>query len=566
MRALRRFSLERTQWTLAAFIGQRCSAELLPASWVERITQARRTLAEVARRQQSPLDWAELVPRLLEKFHFAGSRSLTSAEFQAFHRWELAIDSCASLGFDGRRISWKDFLSQLGRTLNETLFAPESHDAPIQIAGPAESAGLSADAIWFLGADEDAWPAAGGTNPLLPVEIQRDSGMPHATPQLDWELARSITNRLLASAREIHFSYAKQNETAEARPSRLIVQIAGQAKELAPDLVAPAGDGPLTVTFEDFSRIPFPQGKVSGGAAVLTTQSQCPFKAFATARLAAQGWDPAEAGLTPSQRGTLLHSVLHAVWAGPPNGIRSHAELVSLGDRNAFVAGHVKRALARELRPHQRELMPRRYLELEELRLTGLVTEWLSYEAARVEFDVADTEVKRTVQIEGLTLDLRLDRIDRLSDGSELVVDYKSGNVSPSCWDTPRPDDVQLPLYAGFALNKDEALGGLAFAKLRAGDLAFAGRVRDAAATLLPGLKGVNSLVKNPLTDEQLSEWRDCIEQLARDFVAGHAEVDPHEYPKTCERCGLQTLCRIQEHRAQLETDDDLEDQGADDE
>jgi probable DNA repair protein len=558
IRTLRRFSLERTQWTLAAFIGQRCAAELLPAPWVERITQAQRTLADFARRLQSPLDWAELVPRLLEELHFAGARPLTSAEFQALRRWQLTLESCGSLGFDGRRISWKDFLSQLARTLNETLFAPESHDAPIQIAGPAESAGLSADAVWFLGADEDSWPAGGTTHPLLPVEIQLDAGMPHATPQLDWELARSITNRLLESAREVHFSFAKQNEAAEARPSRLIVQIAGEAKELAPDLIAPACENPLTVTFQDFSRISFPPGKVAGGAAVLTAQTQCSFKAFATARLAAQRWQPAEAGLTASQRGLLLHSVLHAVWAGPPDGIRSHAELLSLADRHAFVADHVQRALARELRPHQRELMPRRYLELEELRLTALVTEWLNFEATRVEFQIAEIEVKRTVHIEGLTLDLRLDRIDGLSDGTELVVDYKTGNVAPSSWDLPRPDDVQLPLYAGFALDHErELLGGLVFAKVRAGDISFAGRVGNAAATLLTGLKSLNSLVKNPLTAEQVLAWRDCIEQLARDFVAGHAEVDPREYPKTCERCGLQTLCRIQEHRAQLEAEDE---------
>jgi probable DNA repair protein len=558
MRALRRFSLERTQWNLAAFIGQRCATETLPAQWVERIAQAQRTLAEFARCPQSPLDWAELVPQLLEELHFAGARPLTSAEFQALHRWQLAVESCGSLGFDGRRVSWKDFLSQLGRTLDETLFAPESHDAPIQIAGPAESAGLSADADWFMGADENSWPAGGTTHPLLPVEIQSDAGMPHATPQLDWELARSITNRLLESAREVHFSYAKQNEATEARPSRLIVQIAGEAKELTPDLAAFACEDPLTVTFQDFSQIPFPPGRVAGGAAVLTAQSQCPFKAFATARLAAQVWKPAEAGLTTSQRGLLLHSVLHAVWAGPPNGIRSHAELLSLDDRHAFAAGHVQRAWARELRQHQRELMPRRYLELEELRLTGLVTEWLNYEAARAEFQVAETELKRTVHIEGLTLDLRLDRIDRLSDGTELVVDYKTGNISPSCWDLPRPDDVQLPLYAGFALDHEhELLGGLVFAKVRAGDVSFAGRVGDAAVTLSLGLKNGSSLVRNPLTAEQVLAWRDCIEQLARDFVAGHAEVDPREYPKTCERCGLQTLCRIQEHRAQLEAEDE---------
>lgn len=556
MRALRRFSLERTRWILAAFIDQRCAATLLPAPWIERITKAQRTLAEFARRLQSPLDWAELVPRLLEEVFFATARPLTSAEFQALHRWQLAVESCGSLGFDGRRISWKDFLSQLGRTLDETLFAPESHDAPIQIAGPAESAGLSADGIWFLGADEDSWPAAGTTHSLLPVEIQRDSGMPHATAQLDWELARSVTNRLLGSASEVHFSYAKQNETAEVRPSKLIVQIAGEAKDLTPDLLEPACEGPLTVTFQDFSRIPFPPGKVAGGATVLTAQSQCPFKAFATARLAAQRWEPADAGLTPSQRGLLLHSVLHSVWAGPPDGIRSHAELLNVGDRKAFVAGHVQRALAEQLRPHQRELMPRRYLELEKLRLTGLVTEWLNYEAARVEFQVVETEVKRTVQIDGLTLDLRLDRIDRLCDGSELVVDYKSGDVSPSCWDLPRPDDVQLPLYAGFALNSDDALGGLVFAKVRAGDMEFAGQVLDPSNTLLTALKGTSSLMKNKLTPDQLLDWRNCIEQLAKDFIAGNAEVDPRDCPKTCERCGLHTLCRIQERDALLEIED----------
>jgi probable DNA repair protein len=558
MRTLRRFSLERTQWTLAAFLAQRCASELLPAPWVERITAVQRLLAGFARRPQSPLDWAELVPRLLDELSFACAAPLSSAEYQALRRWQLAVESCGSLGFDGRRISWKEFLSQMGRTLDETLFAPESHNAPIQIAGPAESAGLTADAVWFLGADEDSWPPRGTMHPLLPIEIQREAGMPHATPQLDWELAEAITNRILASAAEIHFSFAKQNETADARPSRLITKLAGDAEELTPDLTAPAAQPPLTVAFQDSSRIPFAPSKVSGGSSVLTAQSQCPFKAFATARLAAQDWKPAEAGLTASQRGSLLHAVLHAIWAGPPDGIRTHADLVSLNDRKAFVAAHVQRALARELRPHLREVMPRRYLELEEMRLTELVTQWLEYEAARIEFEVAETEAKRTIHLAGLTLDLRLDRVDRLKDGSQLVIDYKSGNVSPSSWDLPRPDDVQLPLYAGFALKSDEVLGGLVFAKIRAGDQGFAGRVGDAAATLFSELKGYNPLVRYPFTVEQLLDWRDCIERLAKDFLSGKAEVNPRDpVEETCKRCGLQTLCRIHENEAQLEADDD---------
>jgi probable DNA repair protein len=553
MRALRQRGLERTRWTLDAFVDQRLASSMVPAAWVQRVLQARRLLQAASHRPQSPIEWAELVPELLNAIGFARTRPLSSAEFQATRRWQQALETCGSLGFDGRRMSWTEFLSQLDRTLNETLFAPESRDAHLQIAGPAESAGLTADAVWFLGANEEAWPATGPLHPLLPPDVQREAGMPHAAPQLDWDLAQAITMRLLASAPEVHFSFARQTAETEMRPSRLAVQFAGQPKALPDELCLAGTSTPQTVLFEDFSRVPFPAGKAEGGSSVLTSQSQCPFKAFATARLAARGWNPAEAGLTPSQRGQLLHAVLHSVWSGPPDGIRTSNELQSLSDRRSFVAGHVGTVLQKEMPRAAREQMPRRYLELEEQRLIRLVTEWLEYEAARVPFSVAATEVDRTIELTGLALRLRLDRIDELNDGSMLVIDYKTGNVAPSAWDPPRPDDVQLPLYAGFALEDEELLGGLVFAKVRPGELAFAGRVGDAAATLFPGLAKSNALMRNPLTAEMLLDWRDCIEQLTENFLAGNADVDPREYPKTCERCDLQSLCRIQEHQVEFE-------------
>jgi ATP-dependent helicase/DNAse subunit B len=182
------------------------------------------------------------------------------------------------------------------------------------------------------------------------------------------------------------------------------------------------------------------------------------------------------------------------------------------------------------------------------------------YETTRIAFEVAETEAGRTVHLAGLTLDLRLDRVDRLNDGSLLVIDYKSGNVLPSLWDLPRPADVQLPLYAGFAIDREkEALGGLVFAKLRSGNQELTGRLFDPSATLFAGLKGTSPLMKHKLELEQLIDWRDCIEQLARDFVDGRAEVDPREYPKTCEHCGLESLCRIQEHQGLLESEDNAE-------
>ncbi len=565
MRALRRRGLERTHWRLEDFSRQR-PGQALPESWVARMAQAAQRLKEFhsssAAARATPIEWAELVPQLLQTIGWPGRRALSSTEFQVTRRWQELLDECASLGFDGRRVGWRDFLQAIERTMNETLFAPESEDAPILIAGPAESAGLTADAVWVLGASEDAWPPSGSAHPLLPLDVQRTAEMPHASAQLDWHLAMAVTDRLLASTAEIHFSFARQTGGIEARPSRLIMKVAGAAQNVPPELTAHPEPDALTLLFEDRSRIPFPGGEVAGGSTVLTAQSQCPFKAFAVARLGARKWERAEPGLTAAQRGQLLHAVLHAVWSGPPEGIRSQAELRELTDLRAFVDKRVRAVLREEMPTGARESMPRRYLELEQIRLTQLVTEWLRYEAARAPFVVEDTEVEGELMVAGLELRLRLDRVDRLGDGTVLVVDYKTGNVSQKSWEMPRPDDVQLPLYAGFALDREkEPLGGLVFAKIRAGEQqCFAGRMFDAEARLLPGLGNRSALVKRPLTIEDLIEWRNYIEQMARDFLEGRADINPREYPTTCEQCGLQTLCRVHEYRAQREKEmDDAE-------
>lgn len=564
MRAIRQRNAQRTQWSFADCLRQGSRA-YLPAFWVARITQAQRRLNEFARRVQPPLAWAEIVPQLLHLAGWPGGRPLSSLEFQALERWQQTLDESASLGFDGRRITWNEYLDTLERVVNETLFSPQSENAPILIAGPAESAGLAADAVWFLGADENAWPPNGATHPLLPLAVQREATMPHSTAQADWDVAEAATQRLLSAAAEVHFSYARQTAGVGARPSRLIVQFAGQPRPFDADFLPSPLEPPITIPFVDASQVPFPPGNAPGGSSILTSQTKCPFRAFATARLGAQGWDAAEPGLTPLERGQILHAVLHSVWAGPPNGITNYQDLVNrLENLRDFVAEHVHRILPSETPARVRDAMPRRYIDLEEQRLIDLVCEWLRYEAARAPFTVVETEQERAVTIRGLTLNLRVDRVDRLVDGTELVIDYKTGQVDPKSWNLPRPDDVQLPLYAGFALSPGEGEpGGLVFAKIRAGDTCFTGRVAVARQTLIATLRANANLVSKPLRPEDLSDWREKIEELADDFLAGRAAVDPRDYPNTCQNCGLEALCRIQEIRGELGNADTESDEGA---
>ncbi|HEX8713627.1 MAG TPA: PD-(D/E)XK nuclease family protein [Terracidiphilus sp.] len=567
MRHFRRRNLEQPTWPLDSFLAHYRTSKTASASpavaWLDRMTQARQRVADFSRQSRAPLDWAEFASQLLESMGWPAAadtpaaRPLASAEFQAARRFHQAVETAGSLGFDGRRVSWQDFLSSLARVLDQTLFALESRDTPVQIIGPAESAGLTADAIWFLGANEDVWPASAPTHPLLPVQVQKQFVMPHSSPQLDWDLAQLIIVRLLATAPEVNFTFAHQIGGVESRPSRIIAQTAGAPQPLPSNLAAPPDPAPLTGTFPDTSLIQHQPGKVEGGATVLTYQSQCPFKAFASTRLGAQAWEPAQPSLTPAQRGKLLHAVMHAIWAGPPDGLRNLDQLQNLADLPSFVAAHVRRVFQSEVPGHLRVRMPNAYLELEELRLVRLISDWLNFEATRFDFEVLRTEDKRTIHLAGLTFDLRLDRIDRLNDGSLLVIDYKTGDVTPKSWDRPRPDDVQLPLYAAFALDPELGdLGGLAFAKMRAGRMEFAGRIGYAQGTLLSALSARDALVRQPFTAEMLIDWRDDIERLARDFLAGRAEVNPRDFPKTCERCNLQALCRVHENAGAVELDE----------
>jgi ATP-dependent helicase/nuclease subunit B len=578
MRRVRRRGKERPAWSLEEFRNALPAAatglDSLLTAWLKRLSAAQDQLRAMPRRQ-SALEWVDAASRLLNTAGWPGFRGLSSVAYQAQQRWEAVLEECGSLGFDEPAtggMDWAEFVATVTDAVSGTIFAAESSSARVQITEPLASAGQLAEGIWFLGADEENWPGRGQPHPLLPIGLQREAGMPHASPLADWKLAQEATARLLASADEVIFSYARQSEDAEMRPSRLVAQLVGHAKELPAEWMRMDSGADLTETYEDASQVPFPYTEVSGGAGTLTRQSLCAFQAFATARLDAEDWEPAEVGLNAKQRGQLLHAVLHRVWAGAnEGGIASHAELRALADLRGLVEGRVREVMRESFDPKRRASLPARfpvrYLQLEAERLTRLVTEWLEYERERLPFIVAGTEVKNRVTVAGLTFDLRLDRVDELQNGSRLVIDYKSSEVGPKAWEGHRPDDVQLPLYASFAVK--EELEGLVIARVRPGKIEFCGRVRDASAMLRSDLKSSNGMVTKPLTDRQLRDWREQIERLGEAFVAGRAEVDPKDPVKTCERCHLHAVCRIYENQplaaVVAEEDSDGIDDGGDD-
>jgi hypothetical protein len=262
----------------------------------------------------------------------------------------------------------------------------------------------------------------------------------------------------------------------------------------------------------------------------------------------------------------LLHAVLHRIWGGSTRkGIATQAELMAISDLHDFVANHVLQIMRENFDQTRSSALPdrfpARYLGLESKRLTSLVAEWLDYERARVPFAVIETEIDTEVAVAGLTYKLRLDRIDAVGEGDKIVIDYKSSDKGPNMWAGERPEDVQLPLYATFAIAG--GLEGLLIGQVRPSSPKLSGRVRNAKSTLFAGLSGSSGLVKAPLNETQLNEWRLRIEQLGEEFLAGHAEVDPREPGKTCESCHLQAVCRINENDPMRTSGTDEEEESA---
>lgn len=509
--------------------------------------------------ERPPSAWSDLVPHLLDRAGWPGSRAADSLEFQALQRWQRLLDELALLDFDGTQCSYSEFLRQLSAHAAEAIFAPESHDAPVQIMGPFESSGQQFDAIWFLGADDTAWPPHSHPHPLLPLSIQRQFGMPHHAPEDDWNLAHAVTGRLLASAPRIVFSCAEHDNDAELRPSPLIASLFPQGAAPAP--AAPAAllsePQPTEPIPDEPCSIPWPREQHAGGADVLRRQSACPFQAFAAKRLAAQPLDSADRGLDPAEKGNILHEVLRLFFSE----MRTREELVTaIGTNRAasLLDKVIDAALSRYASP---DPWIQSCLAAEKRRLQTRLTEWLAYEAQRAPFTVEACEKKLSdVRIGDLRLNLRADRIDVLADGSRLLVDYKTGDVSPASWRSDRPDEPQLPLYAAY--GNVENLSGVVFARIRPDKTCFDGRVRDARAQLLPNLGSQSSMLRDPYTPAMREDWARALAHLAEQFLAGDAAVDPRQ-PDVCRNCDFPALCRKAELALAASGDEDDEDENA---
>lgn len=541
--------------------------------------------------RQSPGRWAQTLPKLLQALGWPGERALDSLEYQTLQAFQGVLGELASLDVVHAGLSQSEVVSQLQRLCRAQLFQPEGSGAPIQVLGVLEAAGQHFDRLWLMGLHDEVWPAPPRPNPFLPIALQREHGVAHASPARELAFTRQLMARLCASADEVILSYPVRDADRVLRPSPLLNSV--KAKARAPDAVpgcetgvsyaqrllaaggceqcadrcGPAVDGrdldgaagkdQAAAAFTDPLHDQAPEhgrSPASGGTRIFAYQAACPFRAFAQLRLGATPLEEPEPGLDPRARGIVLHTALEYLW----QSLGDQASLLGADEAGvrAQVDAAVEQALAQMARKRP-QTFTERFTQLERDRLNALLLNWLEYERARKPFRVLRQEQERSLTLGGVTARMKIDRIDRLEDDSLAIIDYKTGQPRVADWLGERPEDPQLPLYV---LSEQAPVGAVVFAQVSADRMGFKGLSVQADA-----LPGVDTLARSRATTDYtdwpdlLAHWRATLTNLGEAFVAGAAEVDPKSYPQTCRLCPLPTLCRISEwHDGNVDGDDAL--------
>ncbi|MBI2688658.1 MAG: PD-(D/E)XK nuclease family protein [Acidobacteria bacterium] len=491
----------------------------------ESIGRAITTLAAQPRKQ-SPGEWARVLPELLKAGGWPGARTQSSAERQVLARWQQVLRDFASLDLVEGPMPFAQAVSLLSELAGEAIFQPETPEMPVQILEALQAAGSQFDALWALGLTDTAWPSPAKPNPFLPRVLQRELDLPHATPERELRFAREVTERLVRSAESVVFSYPGHDGDEELRPSRLILPYPESVPEARVYPGYAIGEALEETRDESAPALP-DEAAVRGGTSVLTWQSVCPFRAFASVRLRAEEWTEPEPGLSALERGIALHAALGSLW----KRFRTRSQLASASSeameaalRDAVVKG------CAEIEATGREKL----VALERVRLRRVLEDWIELDCSRLEdFEVVGVETEIDLSPLGLPVKARADRIDRLPNGELVLIDYKSTAPSKKVWAGERPDNLQLPMYAA-AMPKTPA--AIAFAQLKRGEHKFDGL--GAAKDLLPGVKESDWAA-------QLEEWRAVIRKIWAEFQAGRADIDPKEDGKPCGQCHLHSLCRI---------------------
>ncbi len=502
-----------------------------------------------------PSEWAGEITKLLKNVDWplghkdtkdseADQQKISSRQFQALESWKTSLDKLSTLDRVLNKINRYQAISHLTHIIEGTQFQPQTHEEPIQIIDLPQSAGMEFDHLWIMGCGSETLPPIPNPNPFLPfLSLQKQFNLPHSTAERELAFTEQTLFRLAQACRQLVFSYPMWKKETELMPSSLIAPWATDKNTIHLSYSNKLQDHsefsiPLEKT-EDFFPIPVTAKEkefIRGGTGIIKHQALCPFRAFAVHRLTSQQENFSELDMDDLARGSLTHKILEIFWDRVQNSERLH-ELHESGE----LSQQIHQSILQGMQASAIDVYGQNaFFELEKERLSALLHEWMEHERERGPFKISQLERKKSLHLNGLTLNLTVDRIDESGDGKTTIIDYKTGaSQKLSNWFGDRIEEPQLPLYS-LIVQAD----AVAFAILHKGKSGYKGLARE--DSLIPKVKSNITKECSELEqwDDMKQYWKLRLHHTAQEFLNGVPRVDPINERETCKFCDQKTLCR----------------------
>ncbi|ABC63105.1 PD-(D/E)XK nuclease family protein [Erythrobacter litoralis] len=311
----------------------------------------------------------------------------------------------------GTQIRRADAHAILTDAMDQVAVRPPYGGHPrVAIYGLLEARMSRADLVICAGLNEGSWPGRPSVDPLLAPPVLRALGVPGADFRIGLS-AHDLAGAL--GAPEVLLSRSERDAEGPAIPSRFLLRVKALLGELLeryeerdlPRLAERIDDAPLEPRYQRPEPMPSAEERRERiSVTALDRLRSDPYQFYASAILRLKELDGLDAEPTPAWQGQLAHDILEH-W---------HEHGGSLPD--------IAKAKLTEMDHHPltRALWEPRLMK---------ALEWV---ASEIEGDMDRTPVlwEKWGEIEhrGVTIFGRIDRLDRLADGTFAVVDYKTGS------------------------------------------------------------------------------------------------------------------------------------------
>ncbi|WP_116964830.1 PD-(D/E)XK nuclease family protein [Fastidiosibacter lacustris] len=484
------------------------------------------------------------IKQMIEALNYLDECTLSSLEYQALSKFYLLLNKLLQFERLGIKLMISQWLVELSHLAAMTVFQTQTiHEKNIQILGVLEATEIAFDYLFIVRMSDNNWPSLRGMNPYLPFLLQKEYAMPHSSVEREFIYAKTITKRLIRQADEVCISYAEFEGENQQSISALISQLGSVEIHNEPrvEVLKPKVD---FISFMDDSLPVVDKNalqSITGGTQIFKNLAECPYRAALVHRLKLTADKPHKPILSALRKGIVIHHVLEHIW----RELKGSQSLQKLTDDELkiLISRYIDAAL--QVNILLLAQLPDVIKKAEESRLVDLITKWLKYERMRQEpFHVIGLEKSLMLEIGGVNLQLRVDRIDQLSNGYTVVIDYKiSKNYSISGLLSSPIMEPQLPLYAVYEDSDAVAVATVNGANISLQSISsIENWIKEGEPEIFGAKKSAS--VDAPQNFNALKRyWRKQLELQIQQFLQGKSIITPSV--KSCQYCEFSAVCRV---------------------